>query len=294
VGWPLASSAALLPAVLYALARLAGGGRWGRGALLLAVALAALLLAGRPETELYACLLAAAFAAGLVRRSLPGRRLPLLRRMTGAALVAVGVAGAGLLPALDYLPQTLRAERLAHPAPPMPAPPAPLPAAASAASAASGASGASAAGLAAPGARGGALARRWLPILAPNAYGNSRFAAYWGSANSNEDAAGFAGTAAALGAALAVAVPRRRRLPQESLMLAVLGVCLLQLADPAWLHKLLAAAAPGLAGSRRCLLLVAFCLAYLAAYTWERQRRGELRRAPLLVAAAADRKSGVE
>src|SRR6202043_2785716 len=162
--------------------------------------------------------------------------------------------------------------------------------------AAPGASGASEAPAApaATGTRGGALARRWLPILAPNAYGNSRFAAYWGSANSNEDAAGFAGTAAALGAALAVAVPRRRRLPQESLMLAVLGVCLLQLADPAWLHKLLAAAAPGLAGSRRCLLLVAFCLAYLAAYTWERQRRGELRRAPLLVAAAADRKSGVE
>ncbi|HXO41048.1 MAG TPA: hypothetical protein VN999_06355, partial [Thermoanaerobaculia bacterium] len=321
VGWPLASSAALLPAVLYALVRLAGtsrgpstadgtsaeearsatipreqsglaedsppsgGERWRRDALLLALALAALLLAGHPETELYACLLAAAFAAGLLRRSLPGRRLSLLLRMTGAALVAAGVAAPALLPALDYLPQTLRAERLAHPAPPMPAPPAPQPAAASTASAASTA--ASAAGAVAPGAQGGALARRWLPILAPNAYGNSRFAAYWGSANSNEDAAGFAGTAAALGAALAIATPRRRRLPQEGLLLAVLGACLLQLADPAWLHALLAAAAPGLAGSRRCLLLVAFCLAYLAACTWERHRRGELRRAPLLVVAAA-------
>ena len=335
VGWPLASSAALLPAVLYALARLAGashgpaaeeaqpatvlgehpgpaedglptgGERWRRDVLLLAVALAALLLAGHPETELYACLLAAAFAADLVWRSLPGRRLPLLRRMTGAALVAAGVAAPALLPALDYLPQTLRAERLAHPAPPMPAPPAPQLAAAAAAHGASGATGAigassstgatgpsgasvaSAAGAAGPGAPGGALARRWLPILAPNTYGNSRFAAYWGSTNSNEDAAGFAGTAAALGAALAIAVARRRRLPQEGLMLAVLGACLLQLADPAWLHALLAAAAPGLAGSRRCLLLVAFCLAYLAACTWERQRRGELRRAPLLLAAAA-------
>jgi hypothetical protein len=337
VGWPLASSAALLPAVLYALARLAGpfhgpaaahgpsaeeaapattlgedpgpaeegfpagGERWRRDALLLALALAALLLAGHPETELYACLLAAAFAAGLLRRSLPGRRLPLLRRMAGAALVAAGVAAPALLPALDYLPQTLRAERLAHPAPPMPAPPAPpvpappvpappvpAPSAPAPPSAAAGtASAASAAGAAGPGAHGGALARRWLPIVAPNAYGNSRFAAYWGSANSNEDAAGFAGTAAALGAALAVATPRRRRLPQEGLMLAVLGICLLQLADPAWLHVLLAAAAPGLAGSRRCLLLVAFCLAYLAACTWERHRRGELRRAPLLLAAAA-------
>src|ERR1700680_3419119 len=226
VGWPLASSAALLPAVLYALARLAGGGRWRRDALLLAVALAALLLAGHPETELYACLLAAAFAAGLVRRSLPDRRLRLLRRMTGTALVAAGVAAPALLPALDYLPQTLRAERLAHPAPPMPAPPAPSPAATGAASAAGGgrrgggarAGGvASAAGAAAPGARGGALARRWLPILAPNAYGNSRFAAYWGSANSNEDAAGFAGTAAVLRVGLAGAAPRRRRVLDESL-----------------------------------------------------------------------------
>ena len=312
VGWPLASSAALLPAVLYALARLAagetgdgagvngsasvepeaglasGGGigqggsippmdrqgrprgaawRWRRDALLLILALTALLLAGHPETELYVCLLAAAFGASLVRRSLPGRRLRLLRRMAGAALVAAGLAAPALLPALDYLPQTLRAERLAHPAAAAAAP-------------------APAAGSETP-AGGGGLARRWLPIVAPNAYGNSRFAAYWGLVNTNEDAAGFAGTAAVLAAILAIAVPRRRRLPHEGLMLAVLGICLLQLADPAWLHALLAAAAPALAGSRRCLLLVAFCVAYLAACTCERRRRGELDRAPLLAAAIA-------
>ena len=307
VGWPLANTAALLPAVLYALARLAEGGgapaptadrlaslpagEMGRrrDALLLILALAALLLAGHPETELYACLLAVAFAVALVRRSLPGRRLALLRRMTGAALVAAGLAAPALLPALDYLPQTLRAQRLAHPGPPVPAVPPPSPAgpAASLGPGASPGPGAPAASAVAGGRDGGDLARRWLPILAPNAYGNSRFAAYWGLANSNEDAAGFAGTAAALGAALAIATLRRRRLPQEGLMLAVLGVCLLQLADPGWLHALLAATAPGLAGSRRCLLLVAFCLAYLAACTWERRRRGELRRAPLLVVAAA-------
>ncbi|HLX07929.1 MAG TPA: hypothetical protein VKY89_08715 [Thermoanaerobaculia bacterium] len=272
VGWPLASAAALLPAVLYALARLAavdwpaaearsatqpaGAGPPRRDALLLALALASLLLAGHPETELYACLLAAAFAVDLVLRRPAGQRLAVLRRMAGATAVAAGLAAPALLPALDYLPQTLRASRLAHPA-------------------------------AAAAAAGGDLARRWLPIVAPNAYGNSRFAAYWGLSNTNEDAAGFAGTAAALGAALAVAAPRRRRLPQESLMLAVLGVCLLQLADPGWLHALLAAIAPALAGSRRCLALVAFCLAYLAACTWERHRRGELGRAPLIAVAAA-------
>ena len=310
VGWPLASSAALLPAVLYALARLAaaggadgaatadrsgeagrrgtagGGGaaadglaaagRWRRDALLLSLALAALLLAGHPETEIYACLLAAAFAAGLVRQSLPGRRLPLLRRIAGAALAAAALAAPALLPALDYLPQTLRAARLAQPAP------APAPDTAGAARPESPAPPGALEG----GKRGGGLAERWVPIVAPNAYGNSRFAAYWGLANSNEDAAGFAGTVAALGAALAAAAPRRRRLPQEGLMLTVLGICLLQLADPAWLHAGLAAAAPALAGSRRCLLLVAFCLAYLAACTGERRRRGELRRGPLLVAAA--------
>jgi hypothetical protein len=285
VGWPIASAAALLPCVLYALAwlaRLAGADRSGgqgdscqsrrRDVLLLVLAFAALLLAGHPEAELYVCLLAAAFGAGLVRRSLPGSRLPLLRRMAGATLVAGGLAAPALLPAIDYLPQTLRADRLAHLSP-------------VSAPAAGVATGAPAAG---PEARaGGDLARRWLPIVAPNAYGNSRFGAYWGFANSNEDAAGFAGTAAVLGAALAVAVPRRRRLPHEGLMLAVLGICLLQLADPGWLHALLAFAAPAVAGSRRCLLLVAFCVAYLAACTCERWRRGELGRGPLLAAAAA-------
>jgi hypothetical protein len=341
VGWPLASSAALLPAVLYALVRLseagasdadvaagAAGGddlagsagsaprmdsrgrppaivwRHRRDALLLALALAALLLAGHPETELYVCLLAAAFGADLVRQSLPGRRLPLLRRMAGAALVAAGVAAPALWPALDYLPQTLRAERLAHPSPASAPVRAPLASAAVATAhpttpavltpaaaldvgppAAAPDATPPGAGLEAKG--GGDLARRWLPIVAPNAYGNSRFAAYWGLANTNEDAAGFAGTVAVLGAALALAVRRRRRLPQEGLLLAVLGICLLSLADPAWLHALLAAAAPALAGSRRCLLLVAFCLSYLAACTCERRRRGELGRAPLLVAAVA-------
>jgi hypothetical protein len=290
VGWPLASAAALLPAVLYALARLAGAGEPGRGmpsalpdgdrpgppsagsptapgclpswrrdALLLGLALAALLVAGHPETELYAGLLAAAFAASLVRRRPRGRRLALAGRMGGAALVAAGLAAPALLPALDYLPQTLRAERLAHPAPPREL---------------------------APDADGD-LARRWLPIVAPNAYGNSRFAAYWGLSNTNEDASGFAGTVAVLGAALAIAVRRRHRLPQEGLMLAVLGLCLLQLADPRWWHAPLAAALPALAGSRRCLVLVAFCLAYLAACTCERWRRGELARAPLFAAVLA-------
>ena len=340
VGWPLASVAAVVPAVLYALARVvapgsgaetgraaehllgvdgqqvafgaeAGAGTAGRrDSVLLAAALTALLLAGHPETVLYACLLAAAFADSLARRLPAGLRAAALRRTAVAALVAVGLAAPALLPALDYLPQTLRAERLAHPAPAhtahtaqqaqqarqaQPARQARQEGEAAAAGAAAMPGGATVPGgasravaAAAAGAFDG-ISRRWLPTVAPNAFGNSRFAAYWGLLNSNEDAAGFAGTPALLGAALAAASAwrrRRRLLPQEGLMLAVLGLCLVLVADPAPLHAALAALAPALAGSRRCLMLVAFSLAWLFACTCERQRRGELGRGPLLAAAA--------
>jgi hypothetical protein len=331
VGWPLASVAAVVPAVLYALARVvapgsgaetgraaehllgvdgqqvafgaeAGAGTAGRrDSVLLAAALTALLLAGHPETLLYACLLAAAFAGSLARRLPSGLRAAALRRTAVAALVAVGLAAPALLPALDYLPQTLRAERLAHPAPAQQAQQAQQArqarqeggaAAAGAAAMPGGATVPGGASRAVAGAAGGAFAgisRRWLPTVAPNAFGNSRFAAYWGLLNSNEDAAGFAGTPALLGAALAAASAwrrRRRLLPQEGLMLAVLGLCLVLVADPAPLHAALAALAPALAGSRRCLMLVAFSLAWLFACTCERQRRGELGRGQLLAAAA--------
>src|SRR5262245_23715010 len=60
LGWPIANPAALLPAVLYAVARCDDpGGR--RDALLLAAAAFALLLGGHPETILYALGLTLAF-----------------------------------------------------------------------------------------------------------------------------------------------------------------------------------------------------------------------------------------
>ena len=60
VGWPIASSAAWLPAVLYAGSRVRDpGGR--RDVLLLGLALLGLLLGGHPETILYSLGLAAAF-----------------------------------------------------------------------------------------------------------------------------------------------------------------------------------------------------------------------------------------
>lgn len=121
-----------------------------------------------------------------------------------------------------------------------------------------------------PGEEGGSLALRWLQIAVPNAFGNSRYVDYWGLRNSNEDASGFVGTATLLAALLAVGA--RRRLPQEGLFLGVAAVCLLLLGIPGV--------------SRRLLLLLGFSLAYLAASTLERFRRGEARRWPALLAAA--------
>jgi hypothetical protein len=101
VGWPLANSAAWLPAVLYAVARCQQhGGR--RNFLLLALTAFALLLGGHPETVAYAL---GAVLAVLIA----GRR----RREAILALALAGLAAApALLPAAAYLPQTLRWSRI--------------------------------------------------------------------------------------------------------------------------------------------------------------------------------------
>ncbi|HEX7184397.1 MAG TPA: hypothetical protein VF756_21400 [Thermoanaerobaculia bacterium] len=252
LGWPIANPAALLPLVLYALARCRQtGGR--RDLLLLAIGAFALLLGGHPETVLYAF----AFAlAVLLAQTLDGSdgvpRALRLRRLRDAALallLAGAVAAPALLSTLDYLPQTLRAARLREPAEPPPA------------------------------TRYGAdLARRWLPIAAPNAYGNSRFVHYWGLSNTNEDASGFVGTAALLTALLGLGA--RKRFPQERLALATVALCLIVLANPPGIDRV------PLLASRRLLLPLSLCLAYLAACTLQRFRQGEARRWPVLLAGA--------
>jgi hypothetical protein len=252
LGWPLANSAALLPVVLYAIVRCdRHGGR--RDRVLLALAFACLLLGGHPETVLYAGAFSLLFLLARLRQR-PARpaseRRGLLRATLPALLLGAGLAAPALLATADYLPQSLRAARLRQP----PAPAAPI----------SGGPG-DVGGL-------GGLALRWLPIAAPNAYGNSRFLYYWGARNTNEDAGGFAGTATLLAALLALGA--RRRLPQERLALGCAGVCLLALA------------VPGLAGGR-LLLLVAFCLSYAGACTWERWCRGEVGRLSVLIAGGA-------
>lgn len=220
VGWPIASSAALLPAVLYALVRCRQeGGR--RDFLLLTLAAFALLLGGHPETILYAFGLCLPFVSG--------------RRPVLALVLAAALASPALLPFLDYLPQTLRATRLSEAVP------------------------------------RGTLAQHWLPIAAPNAYGNSRYADYWGLTNTNEDAGGFVGTVTLLTALLGIGA--RKRFPRERFFLAVavLGLVLLS---------------PWGLGTRRLMLPLAFSLSYLGACTLERVRRGETRWWPVLLAAA--------
>ena len=222
LGWPLANSAALLPLVLYGVARCDDPGR-KRDAILLGAGTLALLLGGHPETVLYALGLAALFLLDRVRRRPRGSRWELMRRSGGALLVAAMVAAPVLLPAIEYLPKTMRAARLREPSATQPATP--------------------------------RLAQTYLPLAAPNAYGNNRFVDYWGRANTNEDASGFVGTAMLLAALLGIGA--RRRFPQEALALGIAAACLLLLA-------------PGSPASHRLLLPLSLCLVYLGACTLER------------------------
>lgn len=196
VGWPLATSAALLPGVLYALSLLVDRGA-RRDSALLAALLFALLTAGHPETLLYVLLFALAFLAARLARRRPGDRARGLSRAGAAALVAALLAAPALLPALELLPGSLRAARLAE------APPADRPE---------------------PPPAGTSPADRLLPVAAPNAFGNSRFVHYWGPANTNEDAGAFVGTALLLAALTAPFA--RRRFPGEGLALGVAALAL--------------------------------------------------------------------
>lgn len=191
LGWPIANTAALLPLVLYGVAR-ADQCRGRRDGTLLAMGLLTLLLAGHPETIVYALVLVLAFLLDKVRLRPRGTRKPLLTQTGIAFVVAGALAAPALLPTAEYLPRTLRAARgLAQTA-------------------------------------GAGLAASWLPLATPNAYGNSRFIHYWGPSNTNEDASGFVGTVVLLAALLSVGA--RKRFPQENLALGIAILCLLLIA----------------------------------------------------------------
>ncbi len=261
LGWPLANTAALLPLVLYALVRCAQRADESfraRDHLLLALALAALLLAGHPETIVDALTFAALFLADLVARRPAGTRARLLRDTALAAAIAAGLAAPHLLLAARALPASLRAERLREPA----------------------TAGAAALAGGAQSAADDQHARLLplLPIAAPNAFGNSRVAAYWGPDSTNEDAGGFAGTATLLAMLAGVAVAARRRLPQEGVVAAATAASLAVIARPALLARWEAASpAVRAVATPRLALVAGFGLAYLGACGLEHLRRGDLR-----------------
>jgi hypothetical protein len=280
LGWPLSAAAAFLPLLLYSIVLVAErDSRSDR--LLLTIAVAALASVGHPESELHVAVLATCFAVSRLLAAPVGQR----RRITTRWLVAAGLGGVlaapALLPAVDFIPQTLRSDllRSRHEAIQSQGLPAGL------------------AGDRRYGTTAGAMSRL-LPIVAPNAFGNNRLGAYWGVSNTVEDATSFSGNAAFLALLLAFWPLRRRaaavaaaeapppvRFPAERLMIATTLVAAFMLACPPQLVQFLDAV-PILRESlffhTRVSLLFNFATAYVAACTWERWQRQELRRSFVL------------
>lgn len=245
LGWPLANSAVFLPVVLYALARLLPIGEAlaprRRDAALLTAAASGLLLAGHPETILYVLALAVSFALLRARGRQgpqPWRRWQRQRWQWAAlaATVAVCVTAPVWLPTALYLPQSARQAQLEQVTEPTSD-------------------------------ESWDLTRDLLQVAAPNAFGNSRYLHYWGRDNSNEDAAGFAGTATLLAALLALAA--LRGVPEFRFFGGWLLLGLALVAQPPmvtrWLQALPVVGGAAAHGNRRLWLVVAFCLAVLAA-----------------------------
>ncbi len=240
LGWPLANSAVFLPAVLYALSRLLPAGESAaprrRDAVLLTAALAGLLLAGHPETILYVLALATSFALLRAVGTRDPRRWQRWWFAALAVMVAACITAPVWLPTALYLPQSGRQAQLDF----------------DAEAAADGS---------------WDLTRSLLQVAAPNAFGNSRYVHYWGRDNSNEDAAGFSGTTTLLAALLALVA--LRRVPEFWLFGGWLLLSLALVAQPPmvthWLQALPLLGGAAAHGNRRLWLIVAFCLAVLAA-----------------------------
>ncbi len=262
LGWPLANTAALFPLLLYSQDRaLRRGAR--RDEILFVGSLATFLLAGHPETIALGLLAGFAFGVGGLPVSGQGRRKA-FRRWILMTTLATALTAPLWLPTAAYLPETHRHAVI------------------SGSHVISGNHGRleeapSPVGASRPSPERESLARSWVPLVAPNAFGNSRYAHYWGRQNSNEDASGFSGTAALLLAGLALFGPRRRRLAGERVALGVVAAVLILLALPDGWHSGLREV-PLLGGllahgGRRSLLYLGFCLAFLAAAELQRARR---------------------
>ena len=256
VGWPLSTSAVMLPGILYALSRLRRSG--GRRDLVLLVTVAATtLVGGHPETIAYVVVVSVVFALDLARGPGHGSGRRFVGCCATAGALSLLLAAPGLAPTLAYLPDTVRAERLEE----------------------------------GPGDRGEATAAsssitgaidRLVPLAAPNAFGNDRYLHYWGPMNTNEDAAGFVGTitlALALLAAFA-----RDRFPQEGVVLGLgVGATGLLVVAPSVLLPGAMAWLRSPSDHHRAVMVVGFAVAFLGAAAADRlQRSTGWRWAPLL------------
>ncbi len=265
LGWPLANVAVWLPAVLWALV-LADERGLRRDWALIAGCTWALLLAGQPAAIAYSLAVAVGLAALRLRARPAGSRRPYAARLAAALALAALWAAPALLPFAQALPDSLRWSRLGPIAPA--GSPGALPASSEAAPPADASQVSLAAGPRAPGAP---PATRVVQAVAPKTFGDTRYLHYWGRLNSNEDAAGFVGTATLLAALLALpgwlAGPRPVR--HELAALGLAGLCLALLALPGGAAGLVPAA--GLSG--RLGLPLDLALAAAAAATLERFRR---------------------
>ncbi|HYO14280.1 MAG TPA: hypothetical protein VE685_13880 [Thermoanaerobaculia bacterium] len=273
LGWPMANSAALLPVALYAVVRCDESGR-ARDLLLLFLAVASLLLGGHPETITYSLTFTGLFLLDRVRRRGRAGGGRLLVRSGATMALSGALVAPVLLPILDYLPKTNRGTVVEYQLAPRPL-------------------GALWSELGQPetlAAWRERVFQRLLPVAAPRAFGDHNY--YRERANVIEEASGFVGQAALLTAAVALLpLGARRRFPQERLAGLGLAACLLLLAQPPGFDNLWGrlpiVGATAIHLHHRTLIILSFCLAYLAACEIERRGRGEGSRWPVAVAAMA-------
>jgi hypothetical protein len=265
LGWPMATSAALLPLGLYAAVRVDElGGR--RDLFLLFLAGFGLFLGGHPETVVYALALVGIF---LVSRALAKRSFrPVLHG--GLALVLSGLTAAPvLLPVQEYLPASERSVLVGYFLAPRPLSDVVK-------------------DLGKPAVRENwrrQAEKRLVPVAAARAFGD--FTHYWGESNIVEDAGGFVGGATLLLALAALIPGRRHRFPQERLAAGVLIACVLLIAQPPGFDSLFGRlpviGATAIHRHHRTLMLVALCLSWLAACEAERWQRSEGKRRPVAI-----------
>lgn len=263
LGWPLANTAAWLPAVLFGVQGCVAQGR-RRDEVFLLAALLGLLLCGHPETLFFSLIFIGAMTAELLWR-LGGARWEVLGRLGAVASLTMLLSAPVLLPTLQYLPLTWRAataglvEGVAE----------------------------DPGSLEPEGGKAGEagflsqLAQAWVPIAAPNAFGNDRYVHYWGRRNVNEDASAFVGTTTLLLVILGLWSGRGSRRPGEVTALLAAGLVLAILTLPA---LGVSGFLGPLHGGQRLRLILAFCLALAATCSLDRIGENGLGRWPLAVA----------